>query len=459
MNIGSVNLERRFVEAIISGTLACLWIATSSATLVESYAYRYSGIILVIFGFYQYARGQRKPSVIWGEWLCIGWGCYAISRFFAQYLLQTDHPIGDADLLYVMPLVFPILGFSLFLCWESLEATIAAYFGVALAALLLTTHYAAIFRGETVRPLIQHNQIHGAVSCGLILIAATFWILHYALAAKASKRYQRYAFSVGPIVSLLCLIGIYGAKSKGVWLALACTCPVILLLMAAWLRPRAIALILIAFAVVTAGTLYEISGNLNTTAGPTLAATIALEKKIATGTALGPAVETSIDDPTTPISMDERLQLWANAWEIYSKAPIFGLGNQWIILWTHAHYKGVKYTMMHDGYLEILVRYGVEGVGVFSAMLFAFTREIARATQRGKAPPVALPCYLVMTFFFSLTLLSNSNNRLAIGESFMLLSSAFALACGLRNRLSLHERRPAELGGNRSFWSPQLHRL
>jgi O-antigen ligase len=140
MNTGSVMLGSRGIKAIASISLACLWILTASATLVESYAYRYTGIILIIFGLYRYALTKQRPVVTWSEWLCIGWGCYAISRFAAQFLLQKDHPVGDADMLYIMPLVFPILGFALFLCWDELETVFAVYFGVALTALALTTH-------------------------------------------------------------------------------------------------------------------------------------------------------------------------------------------------------------------------------------------------------------------------------------------------------------------------------
>jgi hypothetical protein len=39
--------------------------------------------------------------------------------------------------------------------------------------------------------------------------------------------------------------------------------------------------------------------------------------------------------------------------------------------------------------------------------------------------------YVTVLVFFAFTLLSNSNNRLAIGESLALVSSAFGCACHL----------------------------
>jgi O-antigen ligase len=273
----------------------------------------------------------------------------------------------------------------------------------------------------------------------LILIAATFWILHYTLSNKQSKLYRPYAVVVGPMVIVLCLIGIYGAKSKGVWLALGCTFPVLVFFMIGWVRSKAVILVLLVSTIVVGAGLYAVSSNLQRTAGPTLSATVALENKIAMGAPVGPAVASAIGDRSTPMAMDERLQLWSNSWELFSTAPILGLGNEWVVLWTHTHYTAVKYTMMHDGYLEILVRYGIVGMVVFAAMLFFFVRAISRATRMGLVPRFALPCYLTMSLFFALTLLSNSNNRLPIGESFMLLSSAFALACGLKMHASQKE--------------------
>jgi hypothetical protein len=43
----------------------------------------------------------------------------------------------------------------------------------------------------------------------------------------------------------------------------------------------------------------------------------------------------------------------------------------------------------------------------------------------------ALLAYSMVTLFFLGTILSNSNNRLAIGESFFFVFSAVAFACGI----------------------------
>jgi O-antigen ligase len=145
-------------------------------------------------------------------------------------------------------------------------------------------------------------------------------------------------------------------------------------------------------------------------------------------------VSETIDDRSTPLSMDERLQLWANAWEVFSTAPIFGWGNEWIVRWRHSHYTGVNYTLTHNGYLEILVRYGLAGAAFLSVMLFAFCRSVYQAASAAIIPRAALHAYFLILLFFAFTLLSNSNNRLAIGESLAILSAAVALACQLKLR-------------------------
>ena len=69
-----------------------------------------------------------------------------------------------------------------------------------------------------------------------------------------------------------------------------------------------------------------------------------------------------------------------------------------------------------------------------SVMLGSFIVYVWRARRAGIIPPAACHAYLVCLFFFALTILSNSNNRLDVGESLALGSSAFAYACSLRLR-------------------------
>jgi O-antigen ligase len=410
-----------------------LWLVIASPTLVESGAYRCATAILLMIGLYFYRR--MRPAAGWIGWLCIGWSFYVLSRFAYIYAVTPGHDIGAMDWLYAFPMFFPLLGFTYSLYERHGERIVAAFFALALIMLAATTHYSQIFAGETVRPLIMNNQIHGAVACGMIICWASFWLLHYLTAPDSNRLFARFSLIVGPPVILLCLVAIYGAKSKGVWLALGLTLPVIALAVLSYLkRSTGVIIVLCAAAVLSVG-LYTVRQNLYATAGPTAAAALSMADAVVNGHGLDNTVAGTISSDTTPISMDERLQLWSNAWEVFSSAPVFGWGNAWLERYYQTRrYADVPYTLLHNGYLEILVRFGLFGAVVMSVMLGSFIVCVWRARRAGIIPPAACHAYLVCLFFFALTILSNSNNRLAIGESLALGSSAFAYACSMRLR-------------------------
>ncbi|NRP87793.1 hypothetical protein GFPCMMHI_03713 [Ensifer adhaerens] len=415
-------------------TADVLWLFVMSASLVESYAYRYAGTLLLILSLILYARSKPRPSIDWQGWLCLAWGTYAFLRYVLQFALQADHPVGDHDVLFLMPLVFPPLAFLLFRCWSHLERLVAVYFGIALIVLLLSLRLSAILEGETVIPLIQHNQIHGAVCCGVILIGAIFWLLHYLTENTCNRTIKIYASVVSPCICALCLLGIYGAKSKGVWLSLLPVLPIVGFIAMRALKPRLVVPVALLLVALLGGGLYIVRNNVVHTAGPTIAATITMLKDAGSTEQIGSAVSHSIDSGATPIGMNQRLQLWANAWELFSTAPIFGWGSEWLELWPHTYYPNAGYTFMHNGYLEILIRYGLFGAAFLGVMLACFCFNVRRAASLRIIPNHAMHAYFLIILFFSFTILSNSNNRLASGESLSILTAAFALACRLKIR-------------------------
>jgi hypothetical protein len=68
-------------------------------------------------------------------------------------------------------------------------------------------------------------------------------------------------------------------------------------------------------------------------------------------------------------------------------------------------------------------------------MLACFCCSVYRAAYLAVIPKHAMHAFFIILIFFSLTILSNSNNRLASGESLSILTAAFALACQLKIRL------------------------
>ncbi len=414
-----------------------LWLLSPSALLVESDTYRYASAILAIIALVYYMKEPSRPRTNWLGWLCMGWGAFVILRFGYIYATTEHHDYGGSDWLFAFPLFFPILGIAFALYESQMEKIIAAFFVVASIMLAVTVALtiSTITTGVAVIPLIMNNQIHGAVACGLIFVSTTFWLLHYVTTPNADPRFARLAQVIAPIILVLCLIAIYGAKSKGVWLAMAFTLPVIAVLGLRYIRIRARSGLLIACAAILfVGGIYVVRHNLDKTAGPTVRATASMIVGIIGSSNSGDAVTQAIQSGETPTAMDERLQLWSNGWELFSSAPVFGWGNEWLERWQHTRYSHVAYTLLHNGYLEILVRFGLFGAFVMAFILASFIVSVRKAYRQGLIPRAAMHTYLVCIFFFALTLLSNSNNRLAIGESLALVTSAFACWCNLRLR-------------------------
>lgn len=415
---------------IILGSL--MWLVVVSPLFVESAAYRYVAPFLALIALHYYRTASVRPRTNWLGWLCMGWGAYVLIRFVFIFVTSPEHTIGASDWLYAYPFFFPILGVAFLLHEPVLEKIIAAVFGVALIMLVATQHFRDIFAGETVRPLIMNNQIHGAVACGLILILTAFWLLHYLTEKSSNRLIARFAYIVSPLIAVLCLIAIYGAKSKGVWLALGATLPVLGLVTLTYLRLRTGLVVVACAAVLLLAGAYAVRHNIERTAGPTVSSTIEMFDDITKSHDLNDAVTSTITSNTTPFAMDARLQLWSNGWELFSSAPVFGWGGEWVERWKHTRYADVQYTLLHNGYLEMLVRHGLFGGLVMTVILVGLIANVWRARKAGLIPRTAWHAYAVCLFFFALTLLSNSNNRLAIGESLALTSSAFACWCSMR---------------------------
>ena len=406
-----------------------LWIVLMSAPLKESDAYRYAGLLLIAGALFSYFRETPRLRPTWLAWLCLAWALYAAARYLWAYLTVPGHPVGASGWLYVFPLFFPPLGLALYLFRDHVEKIISAYFALALVMLLATTDFGSVLAGETVSPLIHHNPIHGAVGCGFLVVGAFYWLLHCLGKRATHARMASFALAVAPPVIALALFGIYGAKSKGVWLSMAVVLPLMALSLLAYLK-RAKAVLAASGLVAALGlAISSVSDNLWAIAGPTIISAESLLRQFIDTGGIGQNLTVAINSGTVPTAMNERLKLWSNAWEIVSANPFFGAGSLWLEQWEHTTYADVGYTLIHNGYLEILIRYGIFGLAVFAFILLAFVRVVFQAWKAGFISRGALACYYMMILFYMLTLLSNSNNRLALGETFVLLVAAVAFFC------------------------------
>jgi O-antigen ligase len=121
--------------------------------------------------------------------------------------------------------------------------------------------------------------------------------------------------------------------------------------------------------------------------------------------------------------------LWSNAVEVWSHDFILGNGVAWKDLWVAARYRDVGFDLIHNGYLEVAVRYGLVGLAFYGALYLWSVAMARRASARGLIPRQAFNFHVVSLVFFLATIMTNSNNRLAIGESYMLVAAAFGFFC------------------------------
>jgi hypothetical protein len=79
-------------------------------------------------------------------------------------------------------------------------------------------------------------------------------------------------------------------------------------------------------------------------------------------------------------------------------------------------------------------------------MLVLCLRWVRRANVIGLISGPAYLCFVFSLAFFLLSLLTNSNNRLAIGESFFLFVGAFGFCCRYWTQLAEDPVEVARLG-------------
>jgi O-antigen ligase len=124
-----------------------------------------------------------------------------------------------------------------------------------------------------------------------------------------------------------------------------------------------------------------------------------------------------------------RLMMWHDALEVWSHALVLGNGIGWQDLYRNSFYSGTGYEVVHNGYLEIAMRYGIVGIA-FTLLVFGWSIAMARrACRQGLIAPEALRFHVCAAIYFLATMATNANNRLAIGESYMTAVGAFGFCC------------------------------
>ncbi len=411
-----------------TSVVALLFLILISAVWVETDSYRIAALILVLWGIAAYLVVDFRPTIGLMGFGCLAWVGLVMARYVTAYLSGTLNSLGTSEGIYLLPAFYMTVGYMMFLYRRLLPRLAILFIGLSLVTIATTVEWMTLFDGEFHPFLYMNNTIHSSIAGGLIILAAVNVAL-YAHANIADRKRCWLIEAIAYLTIVTGFVGLYGAKSKGVWVAIAGACFVQMILSAhLTFRAAAVAKAVILLGAVSgfvwlfaAGNWAAISPSYDSTE------TIVLNA-VATGHPLQ-ALREAIASGTVPHSTNIRLMLWHNAIEVWAKSPFLGNGIAWRDLYGATTYQDVGFDIVHNGCLEIAMRYGFLGLA-FYAVLYGWTTVMARrAVKRGLIATEAYWFHVVSLAFFFATLLTNSNNRLAIGETFMITAAAFGFYC------------------------------
>ncbi|NML75708.1 O-antigen ligase domain-containing protein [Rhizobium sp. S-51] len=433
--INAIGLRLTSNERLEAWIFPILWALLASAMLVESDVYRYVTIALVIFAFWRQPSEVRRVSRDWLAVLCYVWSAYVLVRFAIGITVYGEK--GSSEWLYAFPAFFPLVGAALYATRRYLFTAATLLVLAGLVGLLATMDFRAVIEGSLAPPLFHKNPIHAGVGSSMLFITALFWLLYAGETGRLSGRGKwRYVIPACATMALG-LLGALGAQSKGAWLALAATLALMGLLALFHIAGKGRIYLFGGLIVVGVSAAVVASPYVLKVAGSTVDAAIELTDGALLTEGPVSAMRSAIEKPSTPEAMRERLMLWSDALELIQASSLVGWGNLWLREWRQTTYSSVGFTLIHNGYLEIMVRHGFLGLTVLAVFALASAWRINRAHREGLIS-MSLALYLFsISFFFFATIATNSNNRLAIGESFFIFAAAVVFALTLVRKASL----------------------
>ena len=404
-------------------------LAFVSAVWREADTYRYAGVALAAVAIIRWFRQDlwtySKPLIGGVGYLCVGWSLYVFIRLAIVYFGTGQ--LGSAEGIYLFPFLYATTGFSLLLFVRRPAQLVLWFMILSLVFLAADTGYSDILHGIKPEPWLFNNPIHASVAAGFIFLCTLQFMAHTAQRTDLNNATRIRHLALSAAVLLFALVNIIALRSKGVWLALALALLLLAVMTLARGHRRELMVGAGVLAIVAAGVAatYNIFWS---TAGDTM---IFVKTLVSDALSHGvvPAFDRAIASDTVPLAARERLMLWADALEVWKRHPIFGAGSAWFTEWQNRTYHPDIYNIFHNGYLEIAVRYGVVGLAFFAFLYIWSSRQVLLAVRAKLVAPAAWPCYISTLVFFAITILSNSNTRLAIGESFMWFAAAFGFYC------------------------------
>jgi O-antigen ligase len=283
--------------------------------------------------------------------------------------------------------------------------------------------------GERARTFLHNNSIHAANAAGILFIcAAAFgsFVLHH---SEMGGKVRSVLLLLAAGVLLLSGLNVLSLQSKGVWVSIAASLVVLLFMLLASRRGARPWLIYLAALVGLAAGVVIFGQSIRSVGEKTAGGAAALVTRVLSGESPSLVMSSAIADPATDPSIADRLMIWANGAEVWQSHPIFGAGVTWLDNWENRIYPASTFTLLHNGYLEIAVRYGFFGL-LFYGVLFAWSLITVRKAAMARLIDVsAYQAHLAVMILFAISLFTNSNNRLAFGESYMWFAASFGFYC------------------------------
>ena len=265
----------------------------------------------------------------------------------------------------------------------------------------------------------------------LILFSAFFFSVWIFVNEKISFNRKIVGLAISLSNFSMALNGILGANSKGIWLALV---GAILFLVFHTIFVQKLNkknwVLIISFSVLVCSFILLMSDRLIAVAGIYIIGFYDFSKEVWAGEgALLERISIIVQKEELPYNLNVRIQLWLNAIQVWSQNYLLGNGIYWENLWEIDRQFKTGRTLIHNSFLSIAIRFGIVGLG-FYGWLFGWSIIQARKCVRHDYINHQLYTFFLMVIIlFMLSMLTNSNHRLAIGETLFLLISSFGFCC------------------------------
>ncbi|MBL4598439.1 MAG: O-antigen ligase family protein [Rhizobiaceae bacterium] len=403
-----------------------------SPVWVESDGYRFIAILLALIGMFLYSKAVEKPPMpVMGKVGAL-WAAFVVGYYIYVKLTHPDATGGSAEGIYLFPLLYPSIGYFLYVYRNAFDKIIWAFMIVSFCLLLASISPLDVIEkplGTRIPILFHKNTIHASLGAAFILIASVFFFI-WAWKLRP-KRVRLAGLFLAASNVIMCLIGIYGSSSKGVWVSVGvlifCWAIFSLVLPIRRIFKVAIAGIAICIGV---GVFFFLPHITNEYVAGNIAGVLKIVQNVGSMDQFSmEALKATIDQSELPKNMTVRFHLWMKAVQIWLMNPVFGMGIYWENIWVQQSDDYNKFTLVHNGYLSVAMRFGLVGLLYYGALFIWVTRQIRICADRGIIDRLAYYFSFSILSLFLISILTNSNHRLAIGESFMIAFGAFGFAC------------------------------